>query len=127
MNQTSAYCGLFCEACPDYIKTINNEKTDRKCRGCKSDLVNKWCSSCHFKVCAREKGVEFCSACDDYPCSDLIKFKEDTQYPHHIDVFEHFKIIQTLGEIKWHDLMDKKYRDSNGNRIDWNKELENKK
>ncbi len=127
MNQTSAYCGLFCEACPDYIKTMNGEATDRKCHGCKSNTVNKWCEICHFKVCAREKGHEFCSECDVYPCKDLIKFKEDTEYPYHIDVFEHFTIIQSSGESKWRDEMDKKYRGNDGNRIDWYKELNTRK
>lgn len=120
---TSAYCGLYCEACPTYIATANGEDTEEKCKGCKSDTLGTWCAMCNLKACAKEKGHEFCYECSDYPCQDLITFKEDTDYPYHDDVLEHLAMIKDVGEEKWREVMDQKYRNEDGDFIDWYKEL----
>lgn len=120
---TSAFCGLYCEACPTFIATANGEATDEQCKGCKSDTLGTWCSTCHLKACARDKGHEFCVECSDYPCQELMTFKEDKEYPYHDDVLEHLIMINDMGEEKWREAMDKKYRNEDGAFIDWYKEL----
>lgn len=123
MFESSAYCGLYCEACPKYIETRAGEATESPCEGCRSKVVSGWCAECSIKSCAREKEHEFCIECSDYPCEMLVEFKEDPQWPYHMDVFEHLEMIQASGEDKWREAMDKKYRDADGNKIDWYQEL----
>lgn len=127
MNVTSAYCGLYCDACPLYIDTQNGTATGETCEGCKSGKASTWCTVCNLKTCAKEKGHEFCGECSDYPCSQLETFKLDPEYPYHDDVYEHLDMISKVGEEAWREAMDKKYRDKDGNFIDWYKELEKRK
>ncbi len=112
MLQKDAYCGLYCEACPVYIATQNNtlnslsQKIDLPvqeiaCHGCKSDTNFQWCRICNLKKCAREKNIEFCIECSDYPCQDLTNFKEETKYPYHCEVFDNLEEIKNLGKEKW--------------------------
>lgn len=127
MFDSSAYCGLFCEACPMYIETKANPATESPCGGCRSDVLCGWCKVCSIKTCAKDKGHDFCIECADYPCQVLVDFKEDSEYPYHDDVFEHLEMIAEVGEEKWRQAMDKKYRDADGNWIDWYEELKQRK
>lgn len=39
------------------------------CSGCRGDNVQCPLSSCSAKDCSKEKGVDFCFQCDEYPCA----------------------------------------------------------
>ena len=70
-----AYCGLYCGACANLIRSANARKpSDVKCLGCKSAKPPKWGSTCKIKACAKERGHDFCSQCKDYPCEKLHDF-----------------------------------------------------
>ena len=91
MSKIIAYCGLNCSDCPAYIATQNNNTNKLKeiakkwsneemqfnandilCDGCFSDdRIFQWCKECDIKICAREKGLESCAYCEDYPCELL--------------------------------------------------------
>lgn len=53
-------CGLFCERCPKMVKG--------QCSGCAPNHV------CELPGCAKEKGVEICFDCTDFPCDKVYKF-----------------------------------------------------
>jgi len=72
------------------------------CKGCKSDTVAKsWCAVCNLKSCAREKGLDFCYECNEYPCDNLEKFKTDPQYPYHSEVYDNMTTIKKKGIGQW--------------------------
>lgn len=51
-------CGLYCGSCKLYLR--------EKCGGCKI----KRSEICPIWKCAEEKGLEFCSECDYFPCEN---------------------------------------------------------
>ncbi len=74
------YCGIYCGSCSvamcgssghsDVFAAClgNIPKEELACCGCKSDTVYAGCSICSLRRCAREKGIEHCIDCADYPC-----------------------------------------------------------
>ena len=84
-----SYCGMYCGACSimkayqtgvkDPFATFWNDEAgaELKCHGCKTDKVFEGCadfggcSTCHIRACAREKRVERCLNCSDFPCAIL--------------------------------------------------------
>ena len=67
MNEDVGVCGLFCSFCKLFRRKNN------RCFGC--DWVNKQLKKvrdthrgCVFWECARDKKVECCLLCDDFPC-----------------------------------------------------------
>lgn len=114
----AAVCGLFCPACTLYIGTMENEPHRLKavskvyqtasdewaCHGCRSDKRSYFCKhKCKMVDCAREKGIDFCVECDEYPCDDLREFKE--QRPHRIELWESQGRIKDVGWAKWYEEM----------------------
>ena len=85
-------CGLYCGVCSIYIAHRDNNakfkqillpiykafaKTadDISCTGCLSDgVVFPVCHSCPIKKCTKEKGIEGCYQCDDWPCKFINNF-----------------------------------------------------
>lgn len=87
-----SYCGLDCSICEEYLATqaknkteltkIAKQWTDSKkfevkispqsvlCDGCKTGKrLSFHCSeSCIIKKCCKEKALESCAECADYPC-----------------------------------------------------------
>ncbi len=92
-KKCTSYCGLDCEVCDAFVATKNNDsqlkaqvaqrwsklykKTinpeDVHCRGCKSQGTQGiYCQSmCRIKPCCREKGIQTCAHCPEFPCGDL--------------------------------------------------------
>ena len=81
-------CGFDCDYCPICIKTKENDLEGLKalnkvssgtinelgCLGCNSNLVHKMCDSCYIKNCNKEKNINICSFCDEFPCEYLNKY-----------------------------------------------------
>jgi hypothetical protein len=70
-------CGAYCKTCIDLQK--EKYPHERTCRGCKLGYesggrdVSK--AKCEIKVCCfREKRLETCADCPDYPCEILRGF-----------------------------------------------------
>ena len=82
-------CGLYCGACgaPD-------------CDGCLSDNVDDYVRQCTFRRCSKEKHVEFCCFCSDYPCGELHAFMND-EWPHHWTMEPNLKTIKKDGTAEW--------------------------
>jgi hypothetical protein len=129
--QRDGYCGLYCGACPHFLASENGtleqlaaEKNtlpeNIRCHGCKSAVVSGWCSICTLKQCARSKGLEFCDACDQYPCTDLQAFIDDPLYPYHQLVPQDLKTIRQKGLEVWLTEQDARWRcPACGNKHSW--------
>ena len=50
-------------------------------------------------ACAAERGIDFCSECEEYPCTELRRFQSDR--PHRIELFNNLDRIQTVGCQQW--------------------------
>jgi len=105
MNKLLAYCGLLCNGCPIYWTTREEDNVlkarmkseiakmskelyglDQKpeditdCDGCRSaeSRLYPGCLKCQIRICAREKALENCGNCQEYPCNKLDEvFKYD--------------------------------------------------
>ncbi len=106
-----SYCGLYCGAC-SIIKAYQSGIKDPfacfwsdeagaelKCHGCKTDQVFQGaaefggCAKCAIRACAKEKGVERCLSCPDFPCQN---FNPDTDMAKYlIDKLPHMSMIAT--------------------------------
>ena len=108
------YCGLNCGAC--HMLIANEEKNeqwlaataekqnrkleDMRCHGCKTDITAIFCANCGMRMCAREKNLEFCSECSDYPCQKIKSFRNDDA-PHHSAIIKNLERIRAIGKQKW--------------------------
>ena len=64
MNPQIAYCGVDCAACEDYQSGV-----------CPSCRLTDWKDDpCMPVGCCREKGIEACAFCADFPCDDMADF-----------------------------------------------------
>ena len=109
-----SYCGLNCGACPvgaanelgneEFLRSMAEEwdrdLDDLRCNGCKTDVTAAFCTDCRMRQCAREKGVEFCVHCGDFPCDVISQFRND-EAPHHSAVLYNLQRIKELGLKDW--------------------------
>ena len=110
----TAVCGLFCPACTLFIGTAEDEPQRLKavadvyhttpdvweCHGCRSEKRSYFCKNeCKMVDCAKEKGIDFCVECDEYPCDELRAFKE--KRPHRIELWEAQERIKAVGYAQW--------------------------
>ena len=104
-NKYICYCGLYCENCSVKVKIEPAAKTLQEemkkagfeeiiqfipggdkfwaflkgmvdpgvCVSCKDGSGNPGCA---VRVCAKEKGVEICALCEQYPCDKFAAFFE---------------------------------------------------
>jgi len=82
-------CGIFCGACGA-----------ADCDGCLSENIDEYVEKCKFRNCTRERNVEFCCFCSDYPCAELHKFMND-EWPHHWTMKPNNEFIRKNGKEKW--------------------------
>lgn len=113
-KKLAAVCGLFCPSCtfyiasmedPERLKTLSERfgrpQEQMECHGCRSDKLGIYCNIyCKMRKCAEEKGIDFCSECKDYPCSELKDFQ--SQMPHRIDLWKSLEEIKNNGFEKWY-------------------------
>ncbi|MCK9330844.1 MAG: DUF3795 domain-containing protein [Candidatus Cloacimonetes bacterium] len=120
LPEQAAICGLFCNACSLYIgstedeirlkmiaKRFNESVENVRCLGCRSEKPGFHCKKCHFKTCATEKGIDFCSQCESYPCETLKAFQEKA--PHRLELWEDLEATKKMSIEDWSDRMTKKY------------------
>ena len=84
-------CGVYCGVCSILMAyRANNQKfkdklsslygtkpEDIQCIGCMAEDESKiffYCRVCPIKSCVKEKGIEGCHQCDDFPCDHIEKF-----------------------------------------------------
>jgi len=128
-----AYCGLDCGACPvGLANELNDEaglqkmaeewgvkREDVICSGCKTATIAPFCARCEMRICAMEKGLEFCSQCDLFPCKIITDFKND-KAPHHSAIFENLKEIGKIGVEAWLETENRRWACGGcGTRFTW--------
>lgn len=112
-----ACCGVFCGECEVYIaySTNNLEAQKRiaeefcrrnpglsigteqvKCVGCKGSAANPIRNNCKVRLCAEDRGVEFCYQCPDFPCDPLEK-----SFAIHPGARENLRMISKIGPDAW--------------------------
>ena len=109
------YCGIYCGACSiaTYGRTGHADgfaaclggvpREEFVCGGCKSDDVYAGCSTCSLRSCAREKNVEHCIDCAEYPCTRYSKWQSLAKFlPHtHESVSSLERLNETVWTIGW--------------------------
>jgi hypothetical protein len=116
-----AYCGLYCGGCGLFQATQQGrnkeiaEKAgkpleDVTCTGCKTDVVAGWCSQCPIRACAREKGLDYCLDCGDFPCQDWIAFRDAPDWPYHKQAEANMRAIKADGLAVWIKQQDAYWR-----------------
>lgn len=83
-----AGCGLYCGVCGVLIAHRDNNVKfkerlatvygcrleDLACDGCNSGNTPAFCSNCDYRNCVREKGLDGCHQCPDWPCEMVENF-----------------------------------------------------
>ncbi|MDQ7094798.1 DUF3795 domain-containing protein [Desulfosporosinus sp. PR] len=121
-DELIAYCGLYCGACSFKVGFEENNKDHVRhmpsmydkyknqslqfCPGCR--LENQ-CGDCAVRDCARNKKIEYCSLCSDFPCKKLLDFNGDGK-PHHAEAIENLSLLKDIGEEKWLVMQNRKWR-----------------
>lgn len=105
------FCGLYCGSCPQFLaaKSGTLPAGQIECHGCRSGQTAEWCSECGIKNCARNKGIEFCLQCDEYPCGRMKEFASDSDYPYHGEVYSYLDTIKRRGKDAWVAEMKKRW------------------
>ncbi len=90
------YCGHDCTRCVTYRATVeNNDELRRQSQkfykvefgkdipleqihrmGGRTDDVFYLCKGCPWMKCCKERGIEVCSECPEYPCPPLAEYIE---------------------------------------------------
>ncbi|EGW36984.1 DUF3795 domain-containing protein [Desulfosporosinus sp. OT] len=130
-NELIAYCGLYCGACsfkvgfeennmehiismPSIYDNFKNTPPEF-CPGCR--LENQ-CGDCDIRTCARDKKIEYCSLCDDFPCVKLMNFTSDGK-PHHAKSIENLILLKDIGEEKWLEVQQEKWKCKCNTKYSW--------
>jgi hypothetical protein len=111
-KKIAAVCGLYCEACSLFIATTEDPARLKglaarfqlseeaiKCYGCRSAKRGPYCENCKMFTCAAERGIDFCSECEEYPCDDLKQFQ--SARPHRIELWADLERIKSIGYRQW--------------------------
>lgn len=125
-----SYCGIYCGACDIRLAGETGKKTrlaafwdedtlrrfrerqgtpithpDQlrlRCGGCKSDEVFVNCGACRLRACARERRVEHCSDCAEYPCALYRKFQQAAALLPHVGLCAgNLAAIRAAGVERW--------------------------
>ncbi len=112
----AAPCGLDCFNCELYVENLTDKlagliheklgvpEQDIPCRGCRQqDGKNYHLGSegCATLDCVKEKGVDFCFNCDEFPCANLAPTADGAaRYPHNMKMYNLCRIKQ-VGLEKW--------------------------
>ena len=113
LDKTSAaVCGLYCKACSWFIATAEDperlkklgkrfhfSEQESRCYGCRSVKRLVYCDTCKMVACAEERGIDFCSECEEYPCDELKRFQ--SEMPHRIELWANLERIKSVGYTQW--------------------------
>ncbi len=111
----TAPCGLDCFNCEiyeenltdDFARLIHNKfavsKEEIACKGCREQDGNHYHlpDGCATLNCVKDKGVELCCDCENFPCAFLAPIADGAEtYPHNIKVYNLCR-IRTIGIERW--------------------------
>lgn len=112
-------CGLNCVKCDMHLACHVDEKLrdeiiewfrDERgetvrpeqivCEGCRGPLGRHWSSDCRMMLCAKDRGLQYCFECGDFPCTFIDEFSSDG-ISHHKRTIENSKRMRELGIEAW--------------------------
>ena len=118
-NWTIAYCGLNCAKCDIYEPGHGNKKKRDEilarlkqkrnrifkpeqiaCGGCRGPLNAHWDEDCKMMLCAKNKKIQYCFQCKEFPCSILKAFASDG-VSHHKKTVENLHRMKQIGVNAW--------------------------
>jgi hypothetical protein len=113
-KELTAPCGLDCFNCQMFEGNITNEIATAysnatkmpiekvPCKGCRScDGCRLHYTKCETLECVKEKGVEFCYECSEFPCVKLHPCLDGAEkYPHNIKLYNLCRMKQ-IGVEEW--------------------------
>jgi len=69
------------------------------CKGCHGDRSVHWSPDCWIlKCCVDEKGLKYCSECEDFPCERLAeRAKESTRYAEGLERLQRMRTKLSAG------------------------------
>jgi hypothetical protein len=114
-----SYCGLYCGACPILVANVKGEVAAKAaawelpaenivCYGCKAKVIAGICADCVMRLCAQDRGFDFCVECDDYPCGSVQTFQRD-RFPHHTLITLNLEAIRDRGVDAWLEEQKKRW------------------
>lgn len=116
-NELTAPCGLDCFNCEIYEENLTDQmaefihtkmgiaKEDIPCKGCRHQDGKHFhlsaAGGCATLDCAKEKEVELCCDCENFPCSLLAPLADGAErFPHNFKVFNLCR-IKKMGFDHW--------------------------
>lgn len=114
IKKLTSPCGIDCFNCHVFEDNITDETREQLsnalkkpveelgCKGCRQQngCRLQW-DECQTLHCIKEKKVEFCFECPEYPCNKLIPCSDQAEiYPHNYKMFNLCKISK-IGLEKW--------------------------
>jgi hypothetical protein len=112
-------CGLNCANCDIYMASHGDEDARKsivdwfrdernidldpeqvRCEGCMGDSERHWSPDCGMMTCAKERELEHCFECGEFPCSRNEEFSADGT-PHHRRTIENSKRMRQMGLKAW--------------------------
>ena len=111
----TAPCGLDCFNCEIYEKNLTNDfaelihkklgvsKEEIPCRGCRKQDGKHYhlLDGCATLNCVKNKGVELCCYCNEFPCALLAPTADAAAlYPHNMKVYNLCR-IKNIGIERW--------------------------
>jgi len=106
-----AFCGLYCGACPVYLKRADDWIVKivleehglafeaLHCEGCRSSELSPSCQNCLTRDCAKSKDLDSCSSCDLMPCERIAGF--GNVRPHGKEVVGNLTFLRDKGSDAW--------------------------
>lgn len=88
-----APCGMNCKVC---YKHCYHKKP---CDGClKSDMGKpEHCRKCKIKDCVKDKGLDYCFECSDYPCELIKNLERSYNKRYQASLMENSEVVKNQG------------------------------
>lgn len=113
--EQTAPCGIDCFNCELFETNLTEERRaafaarfgrpapDAPCHGCRQQPAGcpLFDAPCPTRSCVSERGLSFCSQCDDFPCARLMPARDGAdRFPHNIKLYNLCR-IQAVGLQRW--------------------------
>lgn len=94
--QMLAPCGINCVVC---YKHVGIKKNAKPCEGClKGDLGKPaHCHTCKIELCAQDKGLAHCFACEAFPCKLVKNMERSYTKRYHVSLIENSRAAKEKG------------------------------
>lgn len=102
-------CGMYCSVCVVLAAYRHNDQKGKErlaeifgiqaeqvaCEGCNSEKTFSFCGTCAIRACARDKNVEGCYLCPDFPCQHFTAFPIEVSKKAMLEAIPRWKEVGT--------------------------------